>query len=121
MYKFEEKGNAVVITVGGFFTPEEAKTFIGEYESLVKRLDTKSTSLILDGRELKASTQEMIPMLQGCMQLYMRDNFKKVFMIEFDSSVTNSQVARVAREIGFDKRYEMASSVNAALNKAIKI
>jgi hypothetical protein len=119
MYKFEQKGKAVVVTVGGFFTPDEAEAFIGEYESVVKKLDTKSTSLILDGRGLKASTQEMLPMLQGCMQLYMRDNFKRVYMINFDSSVTNSQVARVAKEIGFDQGYEMISSVDEALKKAI--
>lgn len=119
MYKFEPKGNALLVTVGGFITPEEGKSFIEEYESIIKSLDTKNTSLILDGRDLKASTQEMLPMLQGCMMLYMRDNFKKVFMINFASSVTNSQVARVAKEIGFDSKYEMVPSVEEALKKAI--
>lgn len=119
MYKFERKEKAILITVGGFFTPDEAKSFIEEYESIIQKIDTKSTSLILDGRELKASNQEMLPMLQGCMQLYMRDDFKKVFMIKFDSSVTNSQVARVAKEIGFDKRYEMVATVEEALKGAL--
>jgi len=118
MYNFDQKERAILVTVGGFFTPDEVKLFIEEYELIVKSLDTKSISLILDGRELKASNQEMLPMLQGCMQLYMRDNFKKVFLIKFASSVTNSQVARVAREIGFDKRYEMVSSVEEALEGA---
>jgi hypothetical protein len=109
----------MVVTVGGFISPDEAKSFVDEYESIIKNLDTKNTCLILDGRELKASTQDMLPMLQGCFQLYMRDDFKKVFMINFVSSVTNSQVARVAKEIGFTERYEMVSSVEEALKKAI--
>lgn len=119
MYKFEHKGKSILVTVGGFITTDEAKSFIEEYETVIKSLDTKNTYLILDGRDLKASTQEMLPMLQGCMMLYMRDNFKKVFMINFASSVTNSQVARVAKEIGFDSKYEMALSIEEALKKAI--
>lgn len=118
MYKIDLQEKAILITVGGFFSQDEATSFIGDYEEKIKSIDTKSTSLILDGRELKASTQDMLPMLQGCMELYIRDGFKKVFMINFDSSVTNSQVNRIAKNIGFDQRYQMVPSVEEAL-KAI--
>ena len=119
MYKIDLKEKTLLITMGGFFTPDEAKSFIDDYEKTVSSMDTKGISLILDGSELKASTQDMLPMLQQCMEMYMRDNFKKVIVLDFDSSVTNSQITRVAKSIGFDQRYQMVATLDEALKAAL--
>lgn len=115
MYKFEKKGNCLVVTVSGFFTPEEAQAYITDYEKTVKTLKPEETNLILDGKELKASTQEMLPMLEACMNMYVRDKFKKIFMVKFASAVTNSQVSRLGKSTGLMDNVVMVDSVEDAL------
>lgn len=118
MYSIELQGKKLIIECSGLFTEDEAKAFIGDYQQKVKTLDAKNTNLILNCTELKVSPQEMIPMLQGCMELYMKDGFKNVFMVDFSSAITNSQVKRIAKSIGFDQRYQMFPSLEEALKAA---
>lgn len=115
MYKFEKKGNSLVVTVSGFFTPEEAQAYIADYEKTLKTLKPEETNLILDGKELKASTQEMLPLLEACMNMYVRDKFKKIYMVKFASAVTNSQVARLGKATGLMNNVVMVESVEDAL------
>jgi hypothetical protein len=118
MYSFDLKGNALIIRNSGFISEDEAKSLMTEYQQKVKTLNAKGTTLILNATELKVLPQEMMPLLQQCMELYMKDGFKNVFMIEFASAITNSQIKRIAQTVGFDQRYQMFASEEEALKAA---
>lgn len=118
MYSFDLKGKALVITNSGLFTEDEAKSFMADYQQKVKTLDAKSTSLILNATGLKVLPQEMMPLLQQCMEIYMKDGFKNVFVIEFASAITNSQIKRIAQAVGFDQKYKMFATEEEAIKAA---
>ncbi len=118
MYSFDLQGNTLIIKNAGLFSEDEAKSFMAEYSQKVKTLDTKNTTLILNATELKVLPQEMMPLLQKCMELYMKDGFKNIFIIEFSSIITNSQIMRVAKSLGFDQRYKMFATVEEAIKAA---
>ena len=118
MYSFDLQGNTLIIKNAGLFSEDEAKSFMAEYSQKVKTLDTKNTTLILNATELKVLPQEMMPLLEKCMELYMKDGFKNIFIIEFSSIITNSQIKRVAKSLGFDQKYKMFATVEEALKAA---
>ncbi|WP_137696195.1 hypothetical protein [Ruminiclostridium herbifermentans] len=118
MYSFDLKGNVLIINNSGLFSENEATSFMAEYSQIVKTIDTKKTTLILNATELKVLPQKMIPLLEKCTELYMKDDFKNIFLIEFSSLITNSQINRVAKTLGFDQRYKMFKTVEEALKAA---
>lgn len=118
MYSFEMQGNKFIIENSGLFTEDEAISFMNEYSDRVKTMDTKNTTLILNATELKVLPQDLMPLLQKCMELYMKDGFKNVFIIEFSSAITNSQIKRIAKSIGFDQSYQMFPTLEEAIKAA---
>lgn len=121
MYSFEMQGNILIIKNSGSFSEDEANSFLAEYQQKVKTLDVKNTTLILNATELKVLPQDMMPLLEKCMELYMKDGFKNVFILDFASAITNSQIKRIAKTIGFDQRYQMFPTLEDALAAARKL
>lgn len=116
MYNIKHTQNALLVTAGGFFTPQEGQDFIKSYNDAVKKINPKETKLILDGSSLRTSTQEMLPILKNCLEMYIKDNFQKIYMVKYASAITNSQVSRLGKENGFTDKVVMIDSIQEALN-----
>lgn len=91
------------INASGFFSEQEGKDFINEYKSKTKEFDPKEFTMILNGRGLKTSTQDVAVQLKDALKLYAQEPFKKKIMIQQASSVGKMQTQRLSKDIpGFD-------------------
>lgn len=119
MYKVEKKGNTLIIETRGFFSQQEGDNFIADYKKTLATIDPQKTNLILDGADLKTSAQDVIPILKNCISMYLEDKFNKVLVVEFKSTLTQSQVMRLCKETGFDKRIIMVKSIEEGLKQSL--
>lgn len=117
MYKFEQTPKATIATMSGFFSPEEAQRFMVDYKNELKKIVPSSKVLILDGSKLSTAAQDLLPTLEACMKMYISDGFKKIYSVKFDSAITNMQVSKLGKEIGYDKKVVFCDSVADALKQ----
>lgn len=103
MFKFEKKQaeKVLVITVGGFMKPDEAEAFLKEYEENVNSIKPSEYNLIIDSTDLSVSKQDMLPVLEGCFNLYMSNGFKTILMINPSSVIAKSQMQKLAQSISY--------------------
>lgn len=103
MFKFEKKQaeKALVITVGGFMKPDEAEAFLKEYEENVNSIQPSEYKLIIDSTDLAVSKQDMLPVLEGCFNLYMSNGFKKILMVNPSSVIAKNQMQKLAQSISY--------------------
>lgn len=87
--------------VAGFMTVELAEKFVKEYDAMVKGINAKDFTLIVGTKELKASSNDTIPLLKECFKFYMKDGFKKIYMTKALSPTCQMQLNRVGRETAF--------------------
>lgn len=105
------------ITAAGFFTMEEGKDFMTEYQSKTSMINPAEYSLIVDGREVKASAQDVADQLKSMILLYMSVPFKKRIIIQQQSVIADNQTKRIAKDIpGFDTII-FAESIEDAYSK----
>lgn len=118
MYSIEyrQDKNALVLIAGGFFTPEEGEGFTKEYKKNVSKINPAITKLILDGSKLKTSTQDMLATLKSLFEMYINDGFKEIYMVKYESAITNSQVSRLGSETGLMDKVKMIDSIEDAFN-----
>jgi len=105
MFKMDVEKTKKVFTIiaAGFFSLQEGMDFISEYSSKTKEFDPKEFTLIVDGKDVKASAQDVAEQLKNMIMLYMSVPFKKRIVIQQDSAVATSQTKRLAKDIpGFD-------------------
>ena len=105
MYKMEVDRSKKLFTINasGFFSAQESKDFINDYKSKTKEFDPKEFTMIVNGRGLKTSTQDVAENLKNVMKLYAQDPFKKKIIVQQASSVGKMQTQRLARDIpGFE-------------------
>ena len=114
MFKMEFKPGVFIITVSGFIKEDEAQSFINEYKANIKKLIPSQTSLILDGSKLATSAPNMVPILEGCLKMYVADNFKEIFLTEFEQVTSTIQLRNLNANQFFNK-IKMVKSVNDAL------
>lgn len=103
MFKFENKRaeNTLLVTVGGFFTPEEGENFVKEYTKNVAAVRPSNYKLIVESVELAASSQAQLPALEYCLQMYMKDGFNKIVMVNPKSAISKIQLQKLARNMNF--------------------
>jgi len=87
--------------VSGFMTIELAEKFVKEYDGIVKGINPKDFTLIVGTKELKASSNDTLPILKECFKFYMKDGFKKIYMTKSSSPTCQMQLNRVGRETSF--------------------
>ncbi len=91
------------IFASGFFTMQEGVDYINEYRTKTSQLDPKEYTLIVDGREVKASAQDVAEQLKNMLMLYMSVPFKKRIIVQQQSAVASGQTKRIGKDIpGFD-------------------
>ncbi len=91
------------IFASGFFTMQEGVDFINEYRTKTSQVNPKEYTLIVDGREVKASAQDVAEQLKNMLMLYMSVPFKKRIIVQQQSAVALGQTKRIGKDIqGFD-------------------
>ncbi|WP_347380013.1 hypothetical protein [Paenibacillus pabuli] len=98
-YSIELNRNSKVmyLMVAGTFNNEKVAEFIRDYNSNVASVVASEFVLEIDVTDMKVLTQDMIPQMQACHQLYRESGFKKVVFVTNGSALVQSQMARVAR------------------------
>jgi len=88
------------VIIEGMFTSENAEDFIVDYQKNIAEIKPAEFALIFDATKLKVSTQEVLPMLENCVQLYKQTGFKKIIMNMGSSSIVKNQIKRVIEKVG---------------------
>lgn len=118
-FKFEilKDRKIMVIYVEGFFKEEDAGAFLAEYKSKLATINPEEYNLILDGKKLKVSAQEMVPILEGILKMYIEDKFNKIYLVEIDSPTAMMQLKKIGQSFFLDK-VVIAESTEKALKLA---
>lgn len=116
MYKMELKPGVFIITVSGFVKEYEAQAFIKDYKENVKKFDPSQTDLILDGSKLATSAPNTLPTLEACLKMYVADNFKNIYLTEFESITATIQL-RNLNAAQFFSKIKMCKSVTDAMSQ----
>ena len=118
MYNFEVNPakKTFLITTSGMFKKEEAIEFIEEFEKKIKTLDPKQYTLIINAKEQKPSSPDVLPLQEKAIGLYLNTPFAKRFSIEFDSIITMQQIKRVGKNEMLDG-FTFVNSLEEALKK----
>lgn len=105
------------IVAAGFFSMQEGLDFIAEYQAKSSEIDPKEYTLIVDGKDVKASAQDVAEQLKNMLMLYMSVPFKKRIIIQQESAVASSQTKRLAKEVpGFETIVFVSSMEEAVKN-----
>lgn len=101
MYKVEINNTkkSFNLTFEGVFTPTEVDAFLKEYQAKISSINSTDYILIANATNISISKQDMLPLMKNCFSLYMQTPFKKRYIVEGSSAVTNMQMKRVSKEI----------------------
>lgn len=104
MYNMQVDNNKKIfsIEVGGFFKEDEGDKFIQDYTNHTTSFIPSEYSLLIVGKDLSTSKQEMLPILEQVLTLYKQTGFKKYYGILPESPTSKMQLARVIDKIGID-------------------
>lgn len=107
--KRDDSQKNVIIDINGFFGPDDINVFLKDYENLKKSIDFKNTTLILNGKDLKAFPREVEGNLAELYKDY--STFKKVYMTIPAQIVTKMQVQRVLKSNNLTAYFEFVEKV----------
>lgn len=98
--KLDKRGNILIAVVEGFFQPDDANQFVGEYTKIIAGINAKEFELQFDCKNLKVSSNDMTPMLTACFEMYKKDGFKNIIFDCGTNSTLKLQLGRIARTTG---------------------
>lgn len=90
----------VNMEVGGTFTPDKAQQFVNDYHTKIGKLQANEFELHFDCKNIDVVTQDMVPHLQACYELYKQSGFKQVVVEITKSAIIKMQLTRIARTTG---------------------
>jgi hypothetical protein len=96
--RVEPSKKAFIIKVGGFFQEEEAKDFISTYNRNVASFRPAEYNLVLVADELSTSKQEMLPVLEGVINMYRSTGFKNYYSTTPISVIAKIQLNKIAQK-----------------------
>lgn len=107
MFKIEtdKVKKTFTVKVKGFFKENEGIDFLDEYKKNTSAITPSEYSLIVDGTELSISKPEMLPILNGCFNLYKSTGFKKNYGLYPKSSRLAFQLKRFCEECHLDMEF----------------
>jgi hypothetical protein len=94
--------NQLNVTIGGMFEPDDANAFVKEFTATVSTIKVSEYILSFDAKDLRVSSPEMLPMLEGCFKMYKGFEFKKVVAKVYSNVTLKMQLSRIARNVGLD-------------------
>lgn len=103
-YAFKNNTNdkTLEITIEGLFTQQDGMDYIKTYQDTIKRISTAEYKLIFDCTNLSVTPSEIVPMLQGCFEMYKQANYNAVKAIvpKQNGAVLKMQFSRLAKNAG---------------------
>lgn len=97
----------------GFFSAEDGKSFLNDYNEMTKSIPNANYTLVIDAPELKPSSPEVAQMLGTLLERYMAVPFKKRLLVTKGNPVTISQFKRLGNSIpGWTESIEYIDQYN---------
>jgi len=90
------------VTIGGTFSSELTQAFIKDCQKEVSSIPTNEYHLKFDAREMDIVTQEQLPHLEGCLQMYKQTGFEKITLEIKPNAVLAMQAKRISRNNNLD-------------------
>lgn len=105
--KLNNLAKTVSIHLAGDAEADKVQDFINLYNRTVKQINPNEYDLVVDCRELKVGSQDMIDGLTGVLSMYKETGFNKV-IFEIENIVVKMQINRVARMVNLtNAEYKM--------------
>lgn len=86
------------VNASGMFKKEEAIAFLDELEEKIKTINPKEYTLVINAKDQKPSTPNVVPLQEKSIKLYVSTPFAKRYSIVIDSAITNNQIKRLGKE-----------------------
>lgn len=86
----------IISRASGFIKVEDASEIIRQLKEAIQKVNTKEYALIVDGKDAKTVSTDVVPLLQEVMSIYTTTPFKAKYMIELSSGIQANQIKRVA-------------------------
>ena len=83
MFKFDvnNTNKVVTVTVAGFFSEQEVKNYITEFQRTVRGISPSSFALVIDAKEQKLASQNLMGEYEGAINMYLAAGFKKTILV----------------------------------------
>lgn len=88
----------IISWASGFIKVEDAAEIIRQVREAIQKVNTKEYALIVDGKDAKTVSADVVPLLQEVMGLYTNTPFKAKYMVELNAGIQANQIKRVAGE-----------------------
>ncbi|KAA8750249.1 MULTISPECIES: hypothetical protein [Paenibacillus] len=98
------------IELEGSFSQEDGLRSISAYQDTIAPINTKEYDLNIDCKKLNVTAPEIVPLLEGCLQLFKKDEYKKVVLTLENNAILKMQLSRLGRSVGLDN-LEIISTV----------
>lgn len=85
----------IIAHAAGYIQAKEASGLIQQFREAVSKVNVGEYALIVDGKDAKAVTADVVPLLQEISGLYISTPFKKKFMVQLNVGIQGNQVKRV--------------------------
>lgn len=97
MFKFEKNptNKVMTITVSGFFSAEDAKNYVAEYQRQVRSIVPSQYTLIVNGSDQKVTAQNLMEEFQGAVDMYLASKFKQTIIVLPSSAVATMQIKKL--------------------------
>jgi P pilus assembly chaperone PapD len=104
--RLDKQGKIFYAEVHGSFKPEDANAFVTEYTQNVNSINPTEYELNFDSTKLKVNTQDMVPMLAACFEMYDKAGYRRIVFDCSGNPTLKMQINRVAKMTGL-KNYEL--------------
>ena len=112
----DERLKRVNIFAKGFFTEEEALSFLEEYDKKTRILLANNYSLVIDTRELQTSKPEVANILNQVMLKYVSTPFENIYAYKLKQILPQMQIERLGKSIpGFERIKFISSNLEISL------
>lgn len=100
------------IELEGTFSEEDGIKSIQAYQQTINPITPSEYGLQIDCRKLNVTAPDVVPLLEGCFNMFKKDGFAKVNLTLENNPILKMQLARLGRKAGLDN-LDITSTVTA--------
>ena len=110
--KTDASNKVLHIELAGSFSQEDGLHSIAAYQDAIASMNTKEFNLDIDCKKLNVTAPEIVPLLEGCLAMLKKSEFKKVVLTLENNTILKMQLARLGRTVGLDN-LQIVSNITA--------
>lgn len=103
----------VLISASGMFSKEDALELKNDFIAQSRAINSKDYSLIVDSKEVKPNSPDVVPLLEEMLVIYKDTPYKKKIAVLMDSAVAMMQIKRIGKD-SFTDTFSIATSLDQA-------